>query len=268
LGFDLPVPVRNLVTYPIESKDNIVAVILVFNKKGNEDFSPADSDFLKTLAYQASTAIENARLVSDLENTQFTMMAKLSELAEKRDPETGEHLLRMQKYSRIIAHELSKTAKYGPLIDESFLNAVFAASPLHDIGKVAIPDSILLKAGKLLPDEFEVMKTHAAVGKTILSGPKYLKMACEIAGYHHEKYDGSGYPHGAKGEDIPICARIVAVADVYDALTSKRVYKEGMSHEVSMGIIRDGSGTHFDPEVIAAMESGIREILTIKDLVR
>jgi putative two-component system response regulator len=154
------------------------------------------------------------------------------------------------------------------VIDEQFINAIYAASPLHDIGKVAIPDTILLKPGKQTFEEFEIMKTHASVGETILQGPKYLLMACEIAGYHHEKFDGTGYPHGAKGDQIPLCARIVAVADVYDALTSRRVYKEGKSHEVSMEIIREGIGHHFDPDVVSAMESGIKEIITIKNLVR
>jgi response regulator RpfG family c-di-GMP phosphodiesterase len=268
LGFSLPVPITNLITYPIESKGKIAAVIIVFNKTGGEAFTASDADFLKTLAYQATTAIENARLLNDLQQTQFTMMGKLSDLAEKRDPETGEHLLRMQKYSRIIAQEMAKTPKFAGIIDEKFISSIYAASPLHDIGKVAIADNVLLKHGKLNAEEFEIMKTHAAVGEGILDGPNYLHMACQIAGYHHEKWDGSGYPHGAKGEEIPLAARIIAVADVYDALTSKRVYKEDMSHDLSMEIIRKGIGVHFDPDVVAAMEAGMREILTIKNLIR
>ncbi|MBI5177713.1 MAG: HD domain-containing protein [Nitrospinae bacterium] len=268
LGFNIPLAIRNFVTYPIQSLGKTAAVIMVFNKGEGQPFTVADSDFLKALAYQATTAIENARLLNDLKQTQFTMMAKLSELAEKRDPETGEHLLRMQKYSRIIAQELSKTPKHAHQIDEHFINQLYAAAPLHDIGKVAITDGVLLKRGKLTPEEWDVMKTHAEVGEMILRGPDYLKVAAEIAGYHHEKYDGSGYPHGAKGEDIPLVARIVAVADVYDALTSRRVYKEDMSHEVAMDIINRDTGKHFDPEVVNALKAGMREILTIKNLIR
>ncbi len=268
MGFSLPMPISNFITYPIESRGKIAAVIMVFNKKDKEEFGGPDTDFLRALAYQATTAIDNARLLSNLKQTQFTMMAKLSELAEKRDPETGEHLLRMQKYTRIIAHELAKTPKYEKSVDEQFINEAYAAAPLHDIGKVAIADSILLKRGKLTGEEFEVMKTHASVGEMILRGPDYLKVACEIAGSHHEKFDGTGYPHGLKGNDIPLAARIVAVADVYDALTSRRVYKEDMSHELSMDIIQKGVGAHFDPDVVAALNAGINEILTIKNLIR
>ncbi len=268
LGFTPPFAVRNLITYPIESKHGIVAVIAVFNKSEGEPFTEQDTELLKSLAYQATTAIENARLLNDLKQTQLTMMVKLSELAEKRDPETGEHLLRMQKYCRIVAQELSKTAAYAGIIDERFINELYAAAPLHDIGKVAIADSVLLKRGKLTNEEFDVMKTHSSVGEMILKGPDYLKMASEIAGFHHEKWDGSGYPHRVAGEQIPLSARIVAVADVYDALTSRRVYKEDMSHEYSMEIIEQGSGKHFAPDCVEALKAGIDEIIAIKNLIR
>ena len=268
LGFDPPFEVRNLITYPIESKHGIVAVIAVFNKMDAAPFTEQDTELLKSLAYQATTAIENARLLNDLKQTQLTMMVKLSELAEKRDPETGEHLLRMQKYCRIIAQELAKTEKYAGIIDERFINELYAAAPLHDIGKVAIADCVLLKRGKLTNEEFDIMKTHSLVGEMILKGPDYLKMASEIAGFHHEKWDGSGYPHRLAGEQIPLSARIVAVADVYDALTSRRVYKEDMSHEYSMEIIEQGSGKHFAPDCVEALKAGIHDVITIKNLIR
>ncbi len=268
LGFTPPFAVRNLITHPIESKHGIVAVIAVFNKTGGEPFTEQDTELLKSLAYQATTAIENARLLNDLKQTQLTMMVKLSELAEKRDPETGEHLLRMQKYCRIVAQELAKTEKYAGIIDERFINELYAAAPLHDIGKVAIADCVLLKRGKLTNEEFEIMKTHSLVGEMILKGPDYLKMASEIAGFHHEKWDGSGYPHRVAGEQIPLSARIVAVADVYDALTSRRVYKEDMSHEYAMEIIEQGKGKHFAPDCIEALKAGIHDIITIKNLIR
>ncbi len=268
LGVTPPFEVRNLITHPIESKRGIVAVIAVFNKGEGQAFTVQDVELLKSLAYQATTAIENARLLNDLKQTQLTMMAKLSELAEKRDPETGEHLLRMQKYCRIVAQELSKTEKYATIINERFINELYAAAPLHDIGKVAIADAILLKPGKLTNEEFDIMKTHSSVGKMILQGPDYLEIASEIAGYHHEKWDGSGYPHRVAGERIPLSARIVAVADVYDALTSRRVYKEDMSHEYAMEIIEQGAGKHFEPDCVEALKAGISEIIAIKNLIR
>ncbi len=268
LGFTPPFAVRNLITHPIESKRGIVAVIAVFNKTDGQPFTEQDVELLKSLAYQATTAIENARLLNDLKQTQLTMMVKLSELAEKRDPETGEHLLRMQKYCRIVAQELAKTGTYAAIIDERFINELYAAAPLHDIGKVAIADSVLLKPGKLTNEEFDVMKTHSSVGEMILKGPDYLEMASEIAGYHHEKWDGSGYPHRVAGERIPLPARIVAVADVYDALTSRRVYKEDMSHDYAMEIIDQGSGKHFAPDCVQALKAGINEIIAIKNLIR
>lgn len=268
LGFTPPFTVRNLITYPIESKHGIVAVIAVFNKTDGEPFTEQDTELLKSLAYQATTAIENARLLNDLKQTQLTMMVKLSELAEKRDPETGEHLLRMQKYCRIVAQELAKTGRYAEIIDERFINELYAAAPLHDIGKVAIADSVLLKRGKLTSEEFDIMKTHSSVGEMILKGPDYLKMASEIAGFHHEKWDGSGYPHRVAGEQIPLSARIVAVADVYDALTSRRVYKEDMSHEYAMEIIEQGINKHFAPDCVEALKAGINDIIIIKNLIR
>ncbi|MEE8484311.1 MAG: HD domain-containing phosphohydrolase [Nitrospinota bacterium] len=260
----LKVDVSNFITSPIEGKEGIVAIIIVVNKHDNEKFGDVDAELLRTLSGQGQTAIENARLLDGIKQTQVTMMAKLAALAEKRDPETGEHLLRMQHYCRVIAKELAKTEKYALIIDKNFVHEIYSASQLHDIGKVGINDDVLLKPGKLEGEEIEIMKTHAAIGAEILKGPEYLFMAHEIAQYHHEKWDGTGYPRGAKGWVIPLSARIVAVADVYDALTSKRVYKEGFSHEKAMGIIEEDSGRHFDPDIVEALKSNIEEILDIK----
>lgn len=183
----------------------------------------------------------------------------LAKLAESRDPETGTHLERIREYSRIIAQTLAKHEKYAKEIDADFIRAIFLTSPLHDIGKVGIPDHILLKPGRLTPEEFEVMKQHVTIGSSTLDAAfaacpsaEYLRFARDIANSHHEKFDGSGYPHGLSGEDIPLCGRIVALADVYDALTTKRVYKEAYSHEEAREIIIDASGQHFDPAIVAA----------------
>ncbi|MBI4007726.1 MAG: HD domain-containing protein, partial [Planctomycetes bacterium] len=158
-----------------------------------------------------------------LKETQLTTMVRLAMLAEKRDPETGEHLDRIKEYSRLIAVGLRRTEKYKKFVNDKFIEMLVQSSPLHDIGKVAIPDSILLKKGSLTKDEFEIMKQHTIKGAEILKGPEFLKMGYEIALYHHEKWDGSGYPYGLSDGAIPLSARIVALADMYDALTTKRV---------------------------------------------
>jgi len=183
----------------------------------------------------------------------------LARLAEYRDPETGAHLERVQIYCRMLCEMLARTERYNSLIDADYISAIVQSSPLHDIGKVGIPDRILLKPGRLTPEEFEVMKTHTTVGGNTIRGlvqqqhgQRFLNMGMEIAYCHHEKFDGSGYPAGLVGGSIPLPARILAVADVYDALTSRRVYKPPMIHEESAAIIRDGSGKHFDPDVVEA----------------
>jgi putative two-component system response regulator len=193
-----------------------------------------------------------------LESRDVTIFT-FAKLAESRDHDTGAHLERIREYSRILATHLEKHGPYVGQIDGDFVQLVYLTSPLHDIGKVAIPDSVLLKPGALTPEEFEIMKRHASLGWQTLDAAltahpeaKYLRMARDIAGSHHEKFDGSGYPHGIKGEEIPLCGRIVALADVYDALTTKRVYKQAFSHEQARSIIVEGSGKHFDPAVVEA----------------
>jgi putative two-component system response regulator len=159
---------------------------------------------------------------------------------------------------------------YREEIDRAFIDGISQASPLHDIGKVGIPDGVLLKPGKLTPEEFEIMKTHTTIGYQTLAsiekkdtGSAFIKVGKEITLCHHEKWDGSGYPKGLKREEIPISARIMALADVYDALRSKRVYKESYSHEKSLGIITQGRGSHFDPllvDLFLENDSSFRDI--------
>lgn len=197
--------------------------------------------------------------IKEISESQLSTIFATSKLAESKDPETGAHLERMRMYCRILAEDLSKTEKYRPVISEGYIDCIYTASPLHDIGKVGVPDNILSKPGKLDREEFEIMKTHTIIGGDTLRavdekhpGNDFIRMGIEIADNHHEKWDGSGYPSGKKGEEIPLSARILALADVYDALTSSRCYKEAFSHEKSKSIIIESKGQHFEPEIVDA----------------
>jgi putative two-component system response regulator len=196
----------------------------------------------------------------------------LAKLAESRDPETGEHLERVRSYCRVIAKHLQDDPKFHHLVDDDNVGLIYQTSPLHDIGKVAIPDRILLKAGRLTAEEFEIMKTHTIHGAATIEaalekypGTPFLEMAKDIALGHHERYDGRGYPRGLAGDDIPLSARIMALADVYDALTSRRVYKEAFSHERSKSMITEEAGTHFDQAVVDAFLAHEQQFITIRE---
>ena len=197
----------------------------------------------------------------EISQTRDLVFYTLARLAESRDPETGEHLDRIQGYTRLLVTDLAKNSCYANQIDTTFIDEICRSSVLHDIGKVGIPDRILLKPGRLTPDEYEIMKTHAQIGAAALEDAKkqsdcsgFLRVATEIAKFHHEKYDGSGYPHGLAGQNIPLSARIVAVADVFDALTTERVYKRAMPAEDARQLILMESGKHFDPIVVEAFD--------------
>lgn len=198
------------------------------------------------------------------------MLFALAKLTESRDKDTGMHLERMRDYCRILAQELSGWKKYHEEIDGEYIQLLYLTSPLHDIGKVGIPDAVLLKPGPLTVDEFEIMKQHTTIGGETLRAvtqahpeARYLAMARDIAFTHHERFNGTGYPFGLRGTDIPLCGRLTALADVYDALTSRRVYKEKMSHGDARDIILDGRGTHFDPDIVEAFLSKEEEIVRI-----
>ena len=200
--------------------------------------------------------VKTAERILSLETCELAIFA-LARLAESRDLETGKHIERVQKYARILAQQLGTTEKYAGVVDDSFVRLVHQTSPLHDIGKVGIPDAILLKPGKLNGREMEIMRTHAKIGAETLDAAlerfpnaRFLRMARDIAAGHHERFDGKGYPDGIAGEAIPLAARIVALADVYDALTSRRVYKPAMAHEAARGILVAERGKHFDPDVV------------------
>ncbi len=201
-----------------------------------------------------------AARTSELTNLQEMTVLALASLAETRDTETGNHLRRTQHYMRALGQHLQTHPRYADHLDEGMISLLFKCAPLHDIGKVGIPDRILLKNGRYTPEEFEIMKTHPTLGRDAivraqeLSGQRmnFLEVAKEIVYSHHEKWDGSGYPQGLAGEAIPLAARLMAVADVYDALISHRIYKSGMTHARAMQLIADGRGTHFDPDVVDA----------------
>lgn len=255
---------RNFMGVPFFSKDKPIGELVVLNKKEAEGFTMEDHELLITLGNQASNAIESKRLQALHKETQLLVMMKMAQLAEKRDPETGSHIERMRFYSLALAEEMRNFDNYKDIIDDNFVKAVFEASPLHDIGKVAIPDSILLKPCGLTKEEFEVMKQHTTIGGNILEGPPFLKIGKEIALWHHERYNGNGYPHGLSGNGIPLCARITALSDVYDAFTSRRVYKEEYSHEKAFTYIKEEAGKHFDPDIVKAFLNRADEFIEIK----
>ncbi|MEO5337735.1 MAG: response regulator [Magnetospirillum sp. WYHS-4] len=204
-------------------------------------------------------AEEVAKATATLVERENEIIWRLSKAAEYRDPETGAHILRMANYCRLIAEQMQLPWEQEDMI--------FRAAPMHDIGKVGIVDEILLKPGRLTPEEFETMKDHTRIGQAILqnSPSQLLAVAAEIAISHHEKFDGSGYPRGLRGEEIPLGGRIVAVADVFDALTSARPYKEPWSVEQASDYIRENTARHFDPQCVDAFFQRFPEALSIRD---
>ncbi len=241
-----------------------VYVIMLTIRRGTENIveglnAGADDFISKPFEPQElCVRIRAGERILSLDSRELTIFS-LAKLAESRDQETGAHLERMREYCRELASELSRQEEFRNLVDADFLHLIYMTSPLHDIGKVGIPDRILLKPGPLTREEFEIMKQHTVIGSKTLDAAvdvhpeaKFLCMARDIARSHHERYDGLGYPDGLAGADIPLCARIVGLADVYDALTTKRVYKEAFPHEVAREIISDEKGGHFDPEVVRA----------------
>ena len=215
----------------------------------------AAADFLKDK--NAYLEIQVANRTQEIIDLQDVTTLSLASLAETRDVVTGHHIGRTQLYIGILAKALKEDPKFSDILTDQMIELFVKSAPLHDIGKVGIPDNILLKPGRLTSAEFEIMKKHSAIGRSAIENAEFqlgkkvefLRYAKENAYSHHEKWDGSGYPEGIKGCAIPICARLMAVADVYDALVSKRVYKTAMSHEKARTIIMEGRGTHFDPDI-------------------
>lgn len=218
----------------------------------------AGADFLKDKnAYLESEVLRRTREVQAIQDVTILTMASL---AETRDNETGNHIRRTQHYVKALAIRLRDHPRFAGYFTDHVIDLLFKSAPLHDIGKVGIPDKILLKPGKLTPEEFEIMKTHTTLGRDAIEQAErqlgtpveFLKLAKEIAYSHQEKWDGSGYPDGLAGDAIPVSARLMAVADVYDALISRRVYKPPFPHEKAVELITEGRGKHFDPDVADA----------------
>jgi putative two-component system response regulator len=229
----------------------------------------AGQDFLKDKnTYLESEVIRRTREVQAIQDVTILTMASL---AETRDNETGNHIRRTQHYVRALAIKLRDHPRFAGYFTDHVIDLLFKSAPLHDIGKVGIPDKILLKPGKLTPDEFEIMKTHTTLGRDAIEQAErqlgtpveFLKVAKEIAYSHQEKWDGSGYPEGLSGGAIPVSARLMAVADVYDALISRRVYKPAFTHERAVELIAEGRAKHFDPDVTDAFMEIREEFRTI-----
>lgn len=242
---------------PVDAAEGIAA--------GADDFMAKPFDTGELVA-----RIKAGERALSLETRDVTIFA-LARLAESRDQETGLHLERTRNYVKIIAQQLSQRPKLASTIHADFVQMLYDTSPLHDIGKVAIPDAILLKPGKLTDDEYEIMKRHSAIGANTLEevlqsypGAEFLEMARDIAATHHERFDGRGYPKGLAGEQIPWAGRIMALADVYDAITSRRVYKAAESHEHACNVIHNERGKQFDPRVTDAFFDRESEILEVQ----
>ncbi len=259
-----------------EDANGYVYIILLTGRDSAEDtvkgLSSGADDFVTKPFNPAEllARVHTGERVLALETREMTIFA-LAKLAESRDVETGLHLERVREYCRLLAQAMARHEEFRGRIDSHFIRLIYQTSPLHDIGKVGVPDAVLLKPGRLSDREFEIMKEHVVVGARTLEaalarypGAQFLRMACDVAGAHHERFDGTGYPGHLKGDEIPLAARIMALADVYDALTSRRVYKSAFMHDVAASIIRQESGTHFDPRVVAAFDEEESGFLAVR----
>ncbi|MBK1850915.1 two-component system response regulator [Marinobacter sp. 1-4A] len=255
-------------TLKAESRTRNMPVIFVTALSGSEDetrgFALGAVDYI---AKPVNAAIVRARVkthlslvrMDELVKTRLSVVQRLGRAAEYKDNETGLHVIRMSHFSKLIA----LAAGFG----ENWADTLLNAAPMHDVGKIGIPDAILQKPGKLDPDEWAVMQTHPEIGAEIIGddGSNLLDMAREVALNHHEKWDGSGYPKGLKGTDIPVSARIVALADVFDALTSERPYKSAWPIDKATGLIREQTGKHFDPDLVEAFFQCLPAILEVRE---
>ncbi|MBP1625835.1 MAG: rpfG 8 [Holophagaceae bacterium] len=242
---------EDYITKPISPPVVLARVETHLKLKASADFLRSKADFLEA---------EVNRRTREVVAIQDVTILSMASLAETRDSDTGNHIRRTQRYVMVLAKQLMDHPRFSAYLDEARINLLYKSAPLHDIGKVGIPDRILLKPARFEPHEFEIMKRHTILGRDAIEHAEqslgmpveFLALAKEIAISHHEKWDGTGYPEGLSGDDIPIPARLMAVADVYDALISRRIYKEGMPHAKAYQIIVEGAGTHFDPDVAEA----------------
>ncbi|MDA8232634.1 MAG: HD domain-containing protein [Magnetospirillum sp.] len=255
---------------PLASVREGGAILAVMSRKSGA-YSAEHRQFLGIVGAQVDTVLSRTLVMDGLVVAAVQGLAKL---AESRDPETGDHLVRMSLYSMVIAEELSLREPYRSIIDRDYVRSLHRFAPMHDIGKVGIPDRVLLKPGRLDDDERREMNLHPRIGAEVLKlceqrmnelGRSVFRIGIEIAESHHEKWDGSGYPYGRAGAAIPLSARIVAVADVFDALTSKRPYKDAWSLDDALGAIRKDAGSHFDPDVVDAFFRAIPRVIDVYD---
>jgi putative two-component system response regulator len=252
------------ITKPISPPLVLARVQTQLKIKAVADFLRDQNDFLEQ---------EVQRRTREVMAIQDVTIQAMASLAETRDNETGNHIRRTQHYVRLLAELLRDHPRFNPFLDDDSIRQLFRSAPLHDIGKIGIADHILLKPGRFTPEEFEIMKTHTTLGRDAIQRAEdqlglsvdFLRMAKEIAYSHQEKWDGSGYPQGLVGEEIPMSARLMAVADVYDALISRRVYKAGMPHEQAVEIIRQGRASHFDPDVCDAFLANAEQFHVIAE---
>ncbi|HHJ1300086.1 two-component system response regulator [Pseudomonas sp. P1B16] len=250
------------ITKPIIPPVLLARVETQIKVKAAADFLRDQNDFLEQ---------EVQRRTREVTAIQDVTIHAMASLAETRDNETGNHIRRTQHYVKLLAELLREHPRFGHFLDEETIKLLFKSAPLHDIGKIGIPDRILLKPGRYTAEEFEIMKTHTTLGRDAIQHAEdqlgitvdFLQLAKEIAYSHQEKWDGSGYPQGLAGDDIPISARLMALADVYDALISRRVYKPGMPHAQAVEIIREGRGAHFDPDICDAFLAHSERFLAI-----
>ncbi len=243
---------------PILSGDKVLGIINLYLKEGHRR-DEREEEFLRAAADVLAGMIERKQAEEKVKTASLDTIYRLSRAAEYKDEETGAHIQRMSRYSAAAARQMG--------LDDHMVEDILYAAPMHDIGKIGIPDRILLKPGKLDPDEWDIMKQHTTIGAEILasSDAEFIKLGEVIALTHHERWDGKGYPKGLKGSEIPLVGRITAIADVFDALISKRPYKEAFPVEKSLAIVRENRGSHFDPEVADAFFAITDKILAIKE---
>jgi putative two-component system response regulator len=261
---------RSQLVIPILSKRGPAGAIEV-GSRDPDAFSSQDIQLASMLVDQMAFSLENIQLLEELTATRDAVIQGMALLAESRDVHIGGHLNRICAYSRHLSQRLMRLPRFKPEVDELFVETLTRSAALHDIGKVGIPDHILLKPGKLTPEEYEIMKTHSDIGASLLGelmrdhGAFYmLKMGADVAGGHHERWDGTGYPQGLRAEQIPLAARIVAICDVYDAMTSRRVYKEPMDHREAYQYIVERPGSQFDPHLVEIFKSMAGDLLLIR----
>jgi putative two-component system response regulator len=262
MGFDLGAV--DYITKPVSPPVVLARIRTHLENKASKDFLKDQNTYLEA---------EVKRRTEEIRAIQTVTIRAMASLAETRDNDTGNHIRRTQYYVKALADAMKKHPRFQHYLSENQIEQLFKSAPLHDIGKVGIPDHILLKPGRLTVEEFETMKSHALLGAQSIDRAaadlgrptEFLECAREIAGSHHEKWDGSGYPQGLLGDAIPIAARFMALVDVYDALISRRVYKEPMTHEAAKAIILEGRGSHFDPDIVDAFVSIQDEFIAIAE---